>query len=992
MSSKNKDYIVTRGNYTIKKRHKLLSDDVIYERDYMTVGTEGGWRNNTIPYGTSNFKLTRRSEINKTRKHKFGDWEVFDGSTVATLENTPLIPSDDSSIKLQQRSKSLRDYVYYGSCSDLIKHSINNIIETFPGELYVTDRQYQLSDGNTSTLLGQDEFNTPVVIHNPFEINLSAESANETDVYNKMRYFCLSRHLYDVFDKDGDMVYCSPSWTSDTKSKTCFNDGDRIATIYLADEMMICEYYYYGETVLITDGKYTGYHIRPKAHFLEDFFNLLTPFEKVLLNRDSNPIYTATFEYLYDDESGYHYYDKNYTWPSSFGWNIEVNNDAFNNYLTELTTLAQEYDEGFTDNLWRMMVHDSIKNMDLSFTNNMDNTYTEDYALGTTKFKMLMSGYSYIFDELKNYIDNISNTNTITYNKENNLPNYFISDAVSLSGWDVTNVVSTFANNDTGIRLYQSDNHKYTSNEANTIFLRNLKLNSTAILTRKGTRDAIEMILGLFGYMSDDFAHHLPVPIEGDYKIEEYVAVASMNEIVPVGELLSTQKYGTLVGPDDVDSNYELETGLIGLPVRTVVFENEHGSFKYLIPWFTNQSATSDGMYFQMYGGWGKTYKKYINEGILAPNVNSIISDEKFTIYDETQKYLQVVRTIDELFAEPYTTINNGDIYYVYDIGDLTKYENITTDDDWNRFSNYFIINDKENSDEYSKKGWECIKTDEIKNAYGNGVKVLYLESIIDDTVGNNPHVGRGNYDDGMEYLMRFKQLFRDAILKGEFPDDAYKCDNGELIDGILDNGFNVSDLVEDNVKTWYFTDHYKRTNNLQQIENYFIDGAEDPYNQIATYDISKSEENLVGKKADTFYKSNLVPYNFETGIHGDNETNPNSSNDEAAANSIINVKNLKITFKGSIAKEAGFREYLYKCIMPYLKQVIPSTSILEIEIENESVEYGCQEDLPIEGIINSDGSDIRDLTDPIRLNIDSDIEEITYQMSAPLKWTITNT
>lgn len=997
MSSKNKDYIVTRGNYTVKKRHKLLNDSTIYERDYMTVGTEGGWRNDSLPYGTSNFKLTRRSEQNGTRKHKFGDWEVFDGSTVATLDSVSSVESSESSIKLHQFSKSLSDYAYYGSCSDLVKYSISKIVEQFPGELYVTDKQCRIYNGDDAYLLGKEEFDVPVMIYNPFEINISAESMNESDVYNKMRYFCLSRHLYDVIDYNGDMVYCSPKWESDTKDKICFDEGDRIATVYLEDEMMICEYYYNGGTVLLTDGKYIGYHIRPKERLLEEFFNGLTPFESVLLNRTTTPLYTATFEYMYDDENGYHYQDRKYTWPSSYGWNIEVNNAAFENYLSSLMELAQVYDESFSDNLWRMMVHDSVKNMDLTFTNNMDDTDSEDYALGTTKFKMLMSGYAYIFDELKTYIDNISNTNVITYNKENNLPDYFLSDAVSMSGWDVVNAVSTFANSGSEIRLYQSDNHRYTASEANTIFLRNLKLNSKAILSRKGTKEAIEMVLGLFGYMSDDFARNLPTPQDGDYSINEYVAVASMNEIVPVDDTLSTQKYGLLVNGEDLYSDDPLELGLDGLPVRVVVFENEKGSFKYLIPWFTNPSSSSNGdeMYFQMYGGWGKTYKKYINEGILAQGINSIISDGKFTIYDETHKYLNVVRDINELFAVPYGQLQNGDIYYVYDNSTLSMYEENTQSGDLSKYSNYFIINDREYCTEYSENGWKCITSDEIENAYGNGVKVLYLESIIDDTTGNNPHVGYGKYDDGQEYLLRFKQLFREAIINNNFLDDAYKCENGELIDGIKEHGFTVSDLIEDNVKTWYFTDHYKRHNNLQRIDYYNIDNLEDAYGPILQYDITTSTENKVGKNTDTFYKSDLVPYNFETGIHGDNDANPNSSNDEAAANSIINVKNLKITFKGSIAKESGFREYLYKCIMPYLKQVVPSTSLLEIEIENESVEYGCQEDLPIEGVINTndntDTFDKLEFSDSVTLNIDADVDQFTYKMSAPLKWTITN-
>ena len=161
---------------------------------------------------------------------------------------------------------------------------------------------------------------------------------------------------------------------------------------------------------------------------------------------------------------------------------------------------------------------------------------------------------------------------------------------------------------------------------------------------------------------------------------------------MPVDDTLSTQKYGLLVNGEDLYSDDPLELGLDGLPVRVVVFENEKGSFKYLIPWFTNPSSSSNGneMYFQMYGGWGKTYKKYINEGILAQGIDSIISDGKFTIYDETQKYLNVVRDINELFAVPYGQLQNGDIYYVYDNSTLSMYEENVKSGDLNKYSNYF--------------------------------------------------------------------------------------------------------------------------------------------------------------------------------------------------------------------------------------------------------------------------------------------------------------
>ena len=36
-------YKISHSNYTVKKRHQLLSDGVVYERDFMTTTNLGGW-------------------------------------------------------------------------------------------------------------------------------------------------------------------------------------------------------------------------------------------------------------------------------------------------------------------------------------------------------------------------------------------------------------------------------------------------------------------------------------------------------------------------------------------------------------------------------------------------------------------------------------------------------------------------------------------------------------------------------------------------------------------------------------------------------------------------------------------------------------------------------------------------------------------------------------------------------------------------------------
>jgi hypothetical protein len=92
--------------------------------------------------------------------------------------------------------------------------------------------------------------------------------------------------------------------------------------------------------------------------------------------------------------------------------------------------------------------------------------------------------------------------------------------------------------------------------------------------------------------------------------------------------------------------------------------------------------------------------------------------------------------------------------------------------------------------------------------------------------------------------------------------------------------------------------------------------------------DFNEIKENKIGAIANgyTHYESDLLPFNLET--------QEVYSNDEAAANSIINVKNLKITFANKYTNFEGFRQYLYGVVLPYMTQLIPSTTILSVDFD----------------------------------------------------------
>jgi hypothetical protein len=64
--------------------------------------------------------------------------------------------------------------------------------------------------------------------------------------------------------------------------------------------------------------------------------------------------------------------------------------------------------------------------------------------------------------------------------------------------------------------------------------------------------------------------------------------------------------------------------------------------------------------------------------------------------------------------------------------------------------------------------------------------------------------------------------------------------------------------------------------------------------------------------------------------------------NDEAAANSIINSKHLYIEFVPDVTSPGGMYDFIENSIMHYVKQVIPSTTILKYYVPMRDLDMNC--------------------------------------------------
>lgn len=964
-----KRFITSHSNFVLRKKHQNLTDGIIYERDYMTISSPGGYAPGQVPiYGESNFKMTIRNSINGQLKHKYGNWDKrnsecpdYDDTTIWSLNCLSDEEISDDKITINPNYTSLLDFAYFGSAVELIHSSINNIISKFPGELYLSNRQFKYFKNKNdikSSVLGENKY----IVDNPFNIDLISLSILNSNVDNELRYFCNSFEYYSLYNDEKEISKIS--WKCTIENKNCYNNGDLIATIDLGVCKIYC-YYINNDKIYLHDGKYNGYHIRPNENKVDEFFNKLDDFEKVLLNRDSNPKYKAILDTPKETEIGVITYKKSYIWPVSNNWNLDISSTLFETYLNGLLSISEFYDEYYTNNLWRSLTHESIKNLDLTYKHESEKFDSDDYIIGISRIEGMFMAYGRQFDDLKRYIDNIKSINIITYDNKNNMPYYFLGNSLELSGWDVVNTAPSNNRSIYSNQLYSNNTKKYNSIDANNEFMKRLKINSKYILSAKGTKNSIEMLLSLFGLKKYNANTK-----EGDYIINEYVGVSQMNK-KPDGSSYSLEEFKNKVEEQnqykinfiyESSENNKTTNLLQGLPVKIVAIYDDVNDIQlqYIIPWFDKLQDIDGSPYFQMRGGWENMKSKKINLDI-APNITELKGTNNVKLWGETSKYLNVVRNLDELLSLPLQKLSNNDVYYVYDITDISYRYKEKDESSINMvdYSHYFILKDVNNSDilGYSEidgivnEGWVCIKVENIENANtDDAIRILYLESIIDDNKGNNPHNGKGEYDGGNEYLEFFRKLFKYSIENDNFSQNAYECDSNDIFnlnDYAKTIGFDI-DLQKDNMKCWYFTDTQNERITSQnkneipmQLEGKTCDFNDENYCGFEQMINNDNDIIYVGKDFnDKTYDSELNPNNLEESLGNTKKY------DIAAANSIINVKNLEINFIGNIISEYdlnndaievnSFKDYATNIILFYVKQLIPSTTIVKINFIGE--------------------------------------------------------
>ena len=121
-----------------------------------------------------------------------------------------------------------------------------------------------------------------------------------------------------------------------------------------------------------------------------------------------------------------------------------------------------------------------------------------------------------------------------------------------------------------------------------------------------------------------------------------------------------------------------------------------------------------------------------------------------------------------ELNRIPIGFLNEGDIFYVINMTEAYQMYGCEEGND----SHYVFFTgstaDFERvvpyNDDYN---WCLVSNSEFTGTTLNtwyAKKIVYMESIHDSSIGNNPHNGNGMYDSGAEYFKYYNELFKGVL------------------------------------------------------------------------------------------------------------------------------------------------------------------------------------------------------------------------------------
>ena len=458
------------------------------------LASEGG----TPMFTMGNFSVTTNTDPKKTKIFTTKNFSNFVTLTDLdlTLESAQELLTNNAGVILNLDKRNLANYALFGSLTEFIRVSLEDVITNWPAALYVNPVFSIAPDYLTQTGFTIENYvYNNVTQQSTFKVNVN------TIANNFQINFLQSGSLTNTFNEDNSLRNMIVNYQSYAIS---YNNVEYDVIGFTGSTSSVDDYLYFSVSGNVFSGlsssDYPIYYVKPNSDKENMFFNALPAFEAYLLNRQTTPKYTATFNYNIKTDSGNLLYVTNsVTWPTTDGYNIDFDTDAYNDYASSLLDIATSFDLTTSNLMVRFLVTESITDFDTTdvHLSPLDQDQTDQ------KVNKTLVIYGRGYDEINNYINGIQFANTVTYDKNNNTPDIYIKNLARVLGWDL---ISSVLENDLLTSYIQPKQSTYSGQsvgltpvEADIELWRRLILNSPWIWKSKGTRKAIEFLFKFIG-------------------------------------------------------------------------------------------------------------------------------------------------------------------------------------------------------------------------------------------------------------------------------------------------------------------------------------------------------------------------------------------------------------------------------------------------------------------------------------------------------------
>jgi hypothetical protein len=366
----------------------------------------------------------------------------------------------------------------FGSLRERFSVTVPRIIKNFPAAMLVDSTSLVGVNNYTAENIVYDRANNrttftlqTALLFNPFEIALVTPKVVKSDATTNVIRNFYSSYLKYTLEHNGEL-YPILSYTEP-------NASNIISLVVSGKPFQTTQTYY---TV--------SYLIRPNNGVVEEFYLGLDDLEQTLLNRDTYPKYTATFQVPRDTTNGSttNLIGATASWPvSKDGYNLQIVGLGFQNYIDTVNSLAIEIDEFKSNLVVRFLTAPQLF----------------EYDTLDQKTEKIFQLYGQGFDKVKKYIDNIAYMRNVSYDKINNLPDVFLKNLSNALGFDTINLFDekTFEATlyDPAPQTYPGEPNGKNLVEAELEIYRRIVVNLAYIYKSKGTRSIIDFFLKFIG-------------------------------------------------------------------------------------------------------------------------------------------------------------------------------------------------------------------------------------------------------------------------------------------------------------------------------------------------------------------------------------------------------------------------------------------------------------------------------------------------------------